>query len=68
MKVLLDSHILFWAMGEEEKLPTLKIDDGVDHKDPFDRMLICQAKAEGMTFITHDSKLSAYHEDCIEII
>ena len=133
MKILLDSHILFWAMDQEEKIPadvldeinnpandvfysvlsvweltlknlknpkgmpvsgikvaeycdksgftrlplqnehvqqlaTLNKDEGVDHKDPFDRMLICQAKAEGMIFITHDTKLSAYHESCVNII
>lgn len=133
MRILLDSHVLFWAMDQEEKLPanvleeinnpendvfysvlsvweltlknlknpvgmpasgievaeycdksgftrlplqnehveqlpTLKKDDDVDHKDPFDRMLICQAKAEGLTFITHDSKLASYHEPCVSII
>ena len=35
------------------------------HKDPFDRMLICQAKAEGMKLITHDSLIPYYEEDCI---
>ena len=133
MRILLDSHILFWAMDQEEKLstdilekindpendifysvlsvweltlknlknpvgmpvsgievaeycdrsgfirlplqnehiqqlPTLKKDDDTDHKDPFDRMLICQAKAERMTFITHDSKLASYHESCVAVI
>ena len=133
MRILLDSHILFWAMDQEEKLPTnileeinnpendifysvlsvweltlknlknpvgmpvsgikvaeycdksgftrlplqnehveqlpsLKKDDDIDHKDPFDRMLICQAKAEGLTFITHDSKLASYHEPCVTVI
>ena len=27
------------------------------HNDPFDRILISQAKAEGFTFLTHDSLL-----------
>lgn len=35
------------------------------HKDPFDRILIAQAKAEEMLFLTHDSLLPFYHEDCI---
>ena len=35
------------------------------HHDPFDRMLIAQAKAENMLFITHDSLLSYYNEKCI---
>ena len=38
------------------------------HKDPFDRMLIAQAKYEGMAFVTHDSLLPAYNEPCIEFV
>ena len=30
------------------------------HKDPFDRLLIAQAKAEQMRFLTHDSLLADY--------
>ena len=30
------------------------------HKDPFDRMLLAQAKSEGMFLITADAALSAY--------
>lgn len=35
------------------------------HHDPFDRMLIAQAKAENMSFITHDAMLPYYEEKCI---
>lgn len=35
------------------------------HKDPFDRMLICQAKAENMLFLTHDELIPYYNENCI---
>lgn len=35
------------------------------HKDPFDRMLICQADAEKMIFITHDSLIHDYNKSCI---
>lgn len=35
------------------------------HKDPFDRLLISQAKAEGMLFLTHDSLISNYNEPFI---
>ena len=38
------------------------------HHDPFDRMLISQAKAENMTFITHDSLLPYYQEKCIVFV
>lgn len=30
------------------------------HRDPFDRLLICQAKAEGMTLITVDENIVKY--------
>ena len=40
-------------------------DEAPRHKDPFDRMLIAQAKAEDMLFLTHDSLLSDYNETCI---
>ena len=38
------------------------------HNDPFDRMLIAQAKGENMSFITHDKLLSYYNEKCIVLI
>ena len=40
-------------------------DDAPKHNDPFDRLLICQSKTEGMKFLTHDSLLSGYIEECI---
>ena len=33
---------------------------GKEHKDPFDRMLIAQAQAEGMYLMTKDSAFAAY--------
>jgi PIN domain nuclease of toxin-antitoxin system len=30
------------------------------HEDPFDRMLIAQAIAEGMTIVTHDKRFEDY--------
>lgn len=38
---------------ELAKLPLL-------HKDPFDRILISQAKVENLTFITADNKITKY--------
>ena len=35
------------------------------HTDPFDRMLVAQARAEGLTLVTHDRRLAAYE---IEIL
>jgi len=30
------------------------------HRDPFDRMIVAQARSESMTVLTHDSKVQAY--------
>jgi len=36
-----------------------------NHKDPFDRMLIAQAKSENMLLVTHDKRLTSYGEPCV---
>ena len=47
-------------------LETIKRKEGVPpHHDPFDRLLIAQAKAEKMSFLTHDSLIPYYEEQCI---
>ncbi len=35
------------------------------HNDPFDKILVAQAKAENMSFLTHDSLIPYYEERCI---
>ena len=35
------------------------------HNDPFDRMMLCQAIAENMQFMTHDNRIAEY--DCINV-
>lgn len=35
------------------------------HNDPFDRLLLAQAKVEGMKFITHDHLIPFYNEPCV---
>lgn len=35
------------------------------HKDPFDKIMICQAMVENMLFLTHDHLLPDYNEPCI---
>jgi PIN domain nuclease of toxin-antitoxin system len=35
------------------------------HKDPFDRMLIAQAKMESLTLLTHDRRLKGYDVDVL---
>jgi len=121
MKVLLDSHIVLWAVAGSSRLPAVargliadplnevwfsaatvwevqiksslgRPDFRVDaaqmrkrllgggarelaisgghaaqvahlpplHKDPFDRLLVAQARAEGFTLVTHDDAVAAY--------
>lgn len=38
------------------------------HNDPFDRIMIAQAKIESMLFITHDSQLPFYNEPCVKLV
>ncbi|MBO7649514.1 MAG: type II toxin-antitoxin system VapC family toxin [Lachnospiraceae bacterium] len=38
------------------------------HNDPFDRMLLSQAKSENFSFLTHDEKLSLYNEKCVVMV
>ena len=38
------------------------------HNDPFDRMLIAQAKSENSYLVTHDKKLDSYNEECVSCI
>ena len=49
-----------------ETLDCTKAD--TQHKDPFDRMLIAQSKAEGMLLLTHDEKLELYDESLVRVV
>ena len=42
-----------------------RADDAPAHHDPFDRIVIAQAKAENLSFLTHDSLIPYYNETCI---
>jgi len=43
-------------------------EDYPEHKDPFDKMLLAQAKADGMLLITHDNKFKAFNEPYVRIV
>lgn len=50
-------------------LETLTRSEGAPpHHDPFDRMLIAQAKAENLLLLTHDALLPYYEEKCILMV
>ena len=40
----------------------------VDHCDPFDRMLVCQAIKRNLTLISSDSKIALYREHGLSLI
>ncbi|MDO5424265.1 MAG: type II toxin-antitoxin system VapC family toxin [Eubacteriales bacterium] len=40
-------------------------EDAPPHNDPFDRIMLSQAKADGLKFLTHDSLIPHYHEPCV---
>ncbi len=50
-------------------LETLKRPENApSHKDPFDRIMVAQAKAENLMFLTHDSLISYYDEPFIILV
>ena len=53
-----EHSFLLDTLSYSDKAPRL-------HKDPFDRLLICQAKSENMLFLTHDELIPFYNESCI---
>jgi len=40
-------------------------DNAPVHKDPFDKALLAQAKADSLKLMTHDKKVCEYTESCI---
>lgn len=56
-------RLLNLSVGHIVALDTLIQTSG--HKDPFDRILLAQAKTENMYFLSHDKKLLQYGEKCL---
>lgn len=42
--------------------------DAPGHNDPFDRIMVAQAKADDLIFITHDALIGCYEEPCILMV
>jgi PIN domain nuclease of toxin-antitoxin system len=48
------------------RLKTLNRDiNAPKHNDPFDRIMLAQAKTENFKFITHDMLIEQYNEPCV---
>lgn len=69
MKVLLDTHALLWLINDDPKLSATAraafLEPDVAqlpfvHRDPFDRLLVAQAKYEHMTMPTVDPQFARY--------
>jgi PIN domain nuclease of toxin-antitoxin system len=37
------------------------------HKDPFDRLLLAQARSEGMLLLTYDTSVAQYRESVLAV-
>lgn len=50
-------------------LPSLSYKAGArPHNDPFDRIMICQAKVDGLVLLTHDALIPNYGEPCVQFV
>ena len=49
-------------------LRSFETPDGLNHKDPFDKMLMSQAKTDYMLFLTHDARIREYGIPCIKYV
>ena len=52
-----------FALSTLKQLPGSK-----EHRDPFDRLLLAQAKMEGLVLLTHDGQLATYGEPLVRIV
>ncbi|WP_149554874.1 type II toxin-antitoxin system VapC family toxin [Treponema pectinovorum] len=54
---------------DDRHITTLEtLEQNPNHNDPFDRILLSQAKADSMLFLTHDHKFSFYDEPYVAIV
>lgn len=56
-----DRHVL--ALNTLKQNPEYPV-----HRDPFDRILLSQAKADGMMLLTHDNKFKSFDEPYYRIV
>ena len=57
-------RVVEWLEGEHG----LEVADlPLHHRDPFDRLLIAQARREGLTIVTADRRFAAYEVPLVEV-
>ena len=60
------SSVSAWEIAAKHQLGKLAIHKLPDlHRDPFDRMLVCQAMVHGMTILTPDGLVTQYPVRCV---
>ena len=64
MRLLLDTHVYLWVSSRHAAAVAALPDH---HGDPFDRMLIAQARVEPLRLLTADAVLARYG-DHVEVI
>jgi PIN domain nuclease of toxin-antitoxin system len=57
-KALLDAGYIELPITAEHGLKEAVLPN--HHRDPFDRIMVAQALAEGIQFVTHDSRMKEY--------
>ena len=58
MLPILDAHVsTLETLKRQRSLPS--------HNDPFDRIMLAQAKSEGLFFVTADTLIPQYNESCV---
>lgn len=62
-KVLLDAGYLVLPITSDHVVTVCNLPN--HHRDPFDRIMVAQAVAEGISLVTHDSTLHAYPQTII---
>jgi PIN domain nuclease of toxin-antitoxin system len=63
MRALLDTHSFLWFIGGSERLVahlTELVRLPHHHRDPFDRLLVAQARAENLPIVSVDEALDRY--------
>jgi PIN domain nuclease of toxin-antitoxin system len=65
--VLLDTHLVLWWLSGDPRLPQLVVQrlrvdlpEDVRHRDPFDRLLVCQSRVEPMLLLSVDRQVERY--------
>jgi PIN domain nuclease of toxin-antitoxin system len=66
--ILYNSGVELLSMDPFESIDLHDLPLKENHRDPFDRMLICQAIARNLTLISSDKSMTGYCEDGLSLL